>query len=204
MGRSKKRRNPKKDIAADSGAPTNPSDSDGTEKVAGGRGAMVRAVLVFGGLMGSYYILKECTDFTQGDLFQGYLNGIAKVAGGLLSIFGTDATVTENIIYQGQFRVQVAPGCDALEPSAAFVAAVLASPVAFRLKLPGVLVGTLTILLLNLVRVTSLFLIGIHFRSIFDMMHYDVWQAAFIVLAILFWAIWVQWATRSEAKVTHA
>jgi hypothetical protein len=30
-------------------------------------------------------------------------------------------------------------------------------------------------------------------------MHYDLWQAAFIVLAIVAWAIWVQWATREKA-----
>ena len=87
-------------------------------------------------------------------------------------------------------------GCDAIEPVAAFTAAVFASPVSFWLKIPGVVVGALALLLINLARLVSLFFVGIYFPAAFDLIHMDVWQAAFIVLAICFWAIWVQWATR--------
>ena len=89
-------------------------------------------------------------------------------------------------------------GCDALDPAAAFVAAVVASPVSVWMKVPGIVVGTLALLLMNLVRVVSLFFVGIHFPSAFEMMHKEVWQASFIVLAVLFWVIWVQWATRGR------
>ena len=54
----------------------------------------------------------------------------------------------------------------------------------------------LILLLINLVRLVSLFFIGVYWPKALDVMHEDVWQAAFIVLAIVLWAIWVQWATR--------
>ncbi len=201
MGRSRKRHHSKKAHGADGRGPT----ADGNpEKREGDRGAVIRAILIFGGLMGLFYGLDYYFELESNKNFHVYLNKIASVTGQILGFFGTDVNVEGNVIWQGEFRVRVARGCDALEPSAAFIAAVLASPVAMRLKIPGVLVGTISILLLNLVRVVSLFLVGIHFRSIFDMMHYDVWQAAFIVLAILFWAVWVQWATRHAIKVEHA
>lgn len=95
--------------------------------------------------------------------------------------------------------MQIVRGCDAIEPTAAFAAAVLASPVSLWTKLPGILVGTLILLFVNLVRLVSLFLIGVHWPRALDVMHEDLWQAAFIVLAIVLWAIWVQWATRSKA-----
>ncbi len=200
MGRSKKRQQPERSDGQPEGAPDEASRDSGE----GGRGSVLRAVLIFGGVMGLFYGVVEFFDLPSWGPFQAYLNFIAAVTGKTLALFGTEVEVIDNVVQQGQFRVKVVRGCDALEPSAAFIAAVLASPVAFKMKLPGVLIGTLTILFLNLVRVISLFLIGIHARSIFDMMHYDVWQAAFIVLAILFWAIWVQWATKPKLQVSHA
>ena len=107
--------------------------------------------------------------------------------------------VSGTVIRASGFSVTIGRGCDALEPIAAFFAAVLASPLGLRVKLPGILVGTACLWLINLIRIVSLVLIGVHAPRAFDLAHGQVWQAAFIVLAIVFWAIWVQWATRSRA-----
>ena len=116
----------------------------------------------------------------------------------------TNANASGTGIFSSGFSVRIVRGCDALEPTAAFVAAVLASPVVFRRKLPGLLIGVPSMLTINLGRVVSLFFIGIHFPSIFETAHYEIWQAAFIVLAVAFWAIWVQWATRDRRKKPEA
>jgi exosortase/archaeosortase family protein len=76
------------------------------------------------------------------------------------------------------------------------VAAVIASPVRFARKIPGLAIGVPSLLAINLLRVVSLFYIGVHHKEIFERVHYEIWQAVFIVLAVVFWAIWVQWATR--------
>ena len=96
------------------------------------------------------------------------------------------------------FPVQIVRGCDGLEPIAAFVAAVAASPVSVLAKVPGIMIGAVCLWLINLGRIISLVLIGVHFPKAFDAMHQEVWQAAFIVLAIGFWAIWVQVVTRKK------
>ena len=77
-----------------------------------------------------------------------------------------------------------------------FISAVLASPVAFLSKVPGLLIGFLFLMAMNLVRVISLFYIGIYFPSAFNTAHHDVWQAVFIILSILAWALWAIWAVR--------
>ncbi len=48
----------------------------------------------------------------------------------------------------------------------------------------------------------SLFFVGVYVPTVLDFMHFDFWQAAFIVLAICFWAIWVQWATRPRMEAS--
>ncbi|MEE9294159.1 MAG: hypothetical protein V3W34_04220 [Phycisphaerae bacterium] len=159
---------------------------------------MLRAVIIFVVVMCAYYSIDYFTSFLGSDFRDWYLAQIASASAGLLTVLGHEATASHTLIRSSEFSVNIVAGCDALEPSAAFVAAVLASPVAFRRKLPGMVIGVISLLTINLLRIVSLFFIGIHFHSIFDMMHYEVWQAAFIVLAIAFWAIWVQWATSSR------
>jgi exosortase/archaeosortase family protein len=123
---------------------------------------------------------------------------IAKVSGGMLTVLGQDITVADTSISSQMFSVQIVRGCDAVEAIALYVCAVLAFPLPFLKKLPGIIAGVLLLLVLNLVRVVSLFLIGVYSPTIFDMMHIDVWQALFIFLAVLLWILWLLWATRSQ------
>ena len=89
-------------------------------------------------------------------------------------------------------------GCDAVEAIALYVCAVLAFPLPFPKKLIGMTVGALLLSVLNLVRVVSLFLIGVYSHRIFNLMHIDVWQALFIFFAVLLWILWLLWATRHQ------
>ena len=164
---------------------------------------VLRAVIVFGLLMGLFYALVH-TPRTESDIFQPYLGLIATVTGAIMNLFGYETTVADTSITSSVFSMQIVRGCDAIEPSAALVSAILASPVALWPKIPGILIGTLILLLINLVRLVSLFFIGVHFPKALDIMHEDVWQAAFIVLAIVLWAMWVQWATRGRRERPHA
>lgn len=159
------------------------------------RRPVLKAITIFVLVMGAYYAI-DFTPFLSSRFLEWYLEMLARTSANLISALGHQADSIGVRIESSAFSVKIVRGCDALEPSAAFIAAVLASPVALRFKLPGIVVGTVCLLLINLVRIVSLFFIGIHARSIFDLMHYDLWQAAFIVLAIAFWAVWVQWATR--------
>jgi len=157
---------------------------------------VLRAVIIFVVLIGLFYGFIH-TPYVGDEPFHPYLRFIARVTGGILGVLGYDITVADRAISSPDFSMAVVRGCDAIEPVAAFTAAVLASPVSFWLKIPGVVLGSLALLVINLARLVSLFLVGIYFPRAFDLIHMDVWQALFIVLAICFWAIWVQWATRS-------
>lgn len=94
--------------------------------------------------------------------------------------------------------IAVERGCDAVEPTVLFIAAVLASPVAWRSKVHGLILGTLALALVNVVRLSTLFLTGIYWPAAFEVMHVDVWQAIFIFLALLFWVIWALWALKRK------
>ncbi len=134
-----------------------------------------------------------------------YLHFWAKISGSTLEMFGENMTVSGTNISSPRYSVNIKRGCDAFQPSILLVAAVLASPVLAWTKLPGLVFGLLVLMVMNLVRVVSLFYIGIHFSAeTFDIMHHDVWQLTFILLAILAWALWALWAADKTASRQHA
>jgi exosortase/archaeosortase family protein len=84
-------------------------------------------------------------------------------------------------------------------PTALFVSAIVAFPVTMRSKWSAILVGTGALLTINLVRIITLYYTRIHRPDWFHAMHVDVWQPAFIFLALFFWVVWALRATRPPA-----
>jgi len=159
-------------------------------------------IAIFAVLMGGYYA-AEYMFLIGGNPLKGYLVWIASTTAKILTFLGHEAASKGAWVGTAHFKAEIVHGCDALEPTAAFAAAVVASPVAFGRKIPGLIVGIIGLLLVNLIRIVTLFFIGEYFPGALDIMHYDIWQAAFIVLAIVFWAIWVQLATREGPTRPH-
>jgi exosortase/archaeosortase family protein len=168
-------------------------------------GRDLRFLLVFALIISLYYSATFIPQVNE-RFFPWYLALNARVSVVLLNGMGWEDVTAEGkaIRSPGGSSIQIEKGCDAVEPSALFVAAVLASPVVLRRKIPAVLLGTALLLVLNLVRIVTLYLTARYARSIFDTMHLDVWQAAFIVLAIFFWAVWASWVRRAPPRQPHA
>jgi len=165
----------------------------------GTHGRDLRFLLVFALLMGIYYAATT-TAAVKERFFPWYLTLNTEASVGVLHATGVDyVSRIHHSLHSSRGSITVERGCDAVEPTALFVAAVLASPVRMMAKLPAVLVGTLVLAVVNLVRIVSLFLSAVYWRTAFDIFHLDVWQAAFILLAIVMWALWASWAVRRSA-----
>ena len=145
-------------------------------------------VLMFAVLLGVFYAITFIP-FLNTKALPGLqvLNADASVV--LLNLVGERASASKTTIASPRYSVNIAHGCDAIEPIALFAAAVLAFPTSFRSKFPGLVLGTALLLVLNLVRIISLFYTGVYWPSAFEIMHIDVWQPAFILLSLFFYAI---------------
>jgi exosortase/archaeosortase family protein len=97
------------------------------------------------------------------------------------------------IMGSGAFEVDVAPACSGAVPMSIYLSAVLAYPATWASRRTGVGLGIGVIFLVNVVRVTALFLIGLYFQQIFHETHVYVAQALVICVAV---ALWLYWATR--------
>ncbi len=154
---------------------------------------VLRFVAIFGVCMGAFYALTVSSFFAEVG-WDPYLKLNAEMCGKILRVLGQEVTVSGYRISSPQASLLIAGGCDAIHPSALFVSAVLALPVSLWAKLPGLVVGTLFLMMTNLIRIISLFYVQLHFPQAFEIMHIEVWQALFIFLAILCWVIWARWA----------
>ena len=164
-------------------------------------GRDLRFLAIFGLVLIVYY-LSTTTEVASERFFPWYLRINAEATTWLLNFGGySNVTVSGQVITSPDFSMAIERGCDAIEPSALFVAAVLASPVLFRRKLPALIIGTSLLLVLNLARLVSLFLTGLHLKAFFDVMHLQIWQAAFIIVALMFWAVWASSVFRVRKRV---
>jgi len=159
----------------------------------------LRFLFIFGLCLALYFV-STLTPPIKNGFFPAYLRWNARTSGTILQGLGEDVSVEKQSIISAKGpAIDIERGCDAVEPSALFVSAVLASPVPLLARLSAAAVGTFLLMVLNLVRVVSLFLCRIYFPKAFETMHLDVWQALFIILAILLWAGWASRMARRRA-----
>ncbi|QOJ02330.1 MAG: hypothetical protein HRU71_02015 [Planctomycetia bacterium] len=169
---------------------------------------MFRFVLTFAGCMAIYYVLSSLSLF-HARVFPAFLKGNAIVAARVLEGVGQGPVEANgSAVCSQRFSVEVARGCDAIEPIALLVSAILASPMSIRARLAGMAAGALCLMAMNLMRIVTLFLFGVYWPAAFHVMHVDVWQVIFILLAVAIWLAWAWWALGREsvarARVQHA
>ncbi len=126
------------------------------------------------------------------NVFAPLVNFYALLSSKALNMFGYQTTVLYDTIKSAQFSVSIHKGCDALEPMALLVAGILAFPALMKQKLSGIIMGLLFLFLLNVVRIATLFLIGVYQPQFFEAMHIEVWQIIFIIAGIAYWFLWVR------------
>lgn len=102
--------------------------------------------------------------------------------------FGTSAEGVR--LFSSEFSLQIRQGCDGYGAWALFVSTLLAFPASGSAKVLGLLVGTICICAMNLIRIMSLFWIGVNWADLFEIFHVDVWQPVFILVSLLLFMIW--------------
>jgi len=135
------------------------------------------------------------TSFFKANIHPVMNNWYATAGSFIINIFGFATTVKQSIIQSGIFSLDIERGCDALEPIAFFSLAVLAYPASFKKKWQALLIGSIILIVLNIIRIVSLYFIGIYFKTAFEIMHVDVWQVVFILFTM---ALWIKWATSTK------
>jgi exosortase H (IPTLxxWG-CTERM-specific) len=145
-------------------------------------------------LAGGFTLIS--VNWVNDHVIEPFTGGIARVSGAILNGLGQRVAMRGTVI-QGRFAVNIRNGCNGVEAMLIFLAAVLAFPAPWRWRLGGLVLGIAAIQAINLVRVVSLYLIGVYYPSVFASFHTVIWQSVVILCGVL---LWVLWANRLPAQ----
>jgi len=155
---------------------------------------VLKFLLGFAGCMILFYIVYLSPFFVD-HFGRPLLAAQAKISSLLLNVFGQDTTAVKDVITGDDFSISIKNGCDGLETLAIMLSGIVVFPIALRLKWPGLLYGTLALMLLNFGRIVALYLVGKNFsQNVFDFLHEQGGFVIFTVLGVFLWIIWANWA----------
>jgi len=138
-------------------------------------------ILYFGVLLGS-------------DALAVYLETLSGVSGLILNAMGQDVDIVETSIWNGNFLIDIAPECDAVQLQALLASAIFSFPASLRHKGIGLVATISWLQLVNYVRIVSLYFLGSHFdEAVFRSAHEVVWPIVLILVTVATWVLWARW-----------
>jgi len=130
--------------------------------------------------------------------------GFGHIVAGILNLFGEDASIVGNTVQTERFGITVVTACTGLFLTGIFAAAVILFPATWRAKTLGLGLGVGGIFVLNVIRLVSLYYIGVYLPSILETAHLLVWQSVLIAAAVILWLVWAgTWGRTSRREATR-
>jgi exosortase/archaeosortase family protein len=125
--------------------------------------------------------------------FGWYLHQIARSSGAIVRLLDNTVVVSGDLI-QGRFSLRIVLDCAALDAHALFAAAVLAFPAPWSRRAAGIVAGSAVVALVNLARISLLYVVGLRWPASFHLLHEEVLQLAIILATFLAFGGWILWA----------
>jgi exosortase H (IPTLxxWG-CTERM-specific) len=151
--------------------------------------SLVRLYATFGAAI-LFFIIAFQFNFVHENVVVPFTAFVANCSSLLMNIFGAGSRVDGYTLLTDKFSINVVDGCNGIYASAILISGVIAYPVSLRPKIYGIIFGFIAVFLVNLIRVISLFYLGLHFPNIFQEVHVYVWQPIIILWAIIVWIFW--------------
>ena len=150
---------------------------------------VVRIAVIFAAVLAA-------TAVNNGELDSAWMDAFcamwARIAGFALTLLGVPASSDGATVDADAFTAIIVPACTALDVIILFGAAALVYPASIGARMCGLLLGVAALFAINIVRIVSLILIGIHYFDLLEDAHLQVWQNAMALSAIGLWLLWHQ------------
>ena len=156
-----------------------------------GRRFVLTFALVAAALFAFYCLPYELFG-AKGDWLEGYLACYARMAGFVLHLVDASVSVTGRTIV-GRFSLEIIRSCDAIEVNILFASAVLACPARATKKALALVLGLAALVLVNLLRITSLYYVGLYRMAWFETVHLELWPLGMVGMAAISFVLWARW-----------
>ena len=113
----------------------------------------------------------------------------ARATAALLHLCGVEVVQTGALLAQpGRFACEVALPCTGVPLAVLLVLGLLGLPLAIRARLAWMLGGAALVVAVNLVRLATLFVVGVRHPEAFGTVHRAVWEPLMLVLVVGVWS----------------
>lgn len=157
-----------------------------------------RFLLVFAVLLIAFYAAITINAVDQ-HVVLPFTAALARISGAALNLIGETVSVAGTVIAGPRFAVDIRGGCNGLEAVVFVCAAMLAFHAPLKKRVIGALAAAIILEALNVIRIDSLYLLGVYHRNIFEMFHLAVWQTLMFGAAVLLFLIWTSRVTPRDA-----
>ncbi len=160
-----------------------------------------RFLFKFSGLLILFYVVVSPAPVDRA-VIAPLTRGLSAVSASVINLLGQDATRSGTVIQNSRFAVDIKNGCNGIEAVVFLCAAIFAFDASIRARLAGVLAGVLAIQILNVVRIVTLFLLGIYRRDLFEVFHLAIWQSLIFGAAVFIFLYWTSKVQKLNAATT--
>lgn len=120
----------------------------------------------------------------------------AQVCGAVLHLLDGNVSV-EGVLIRGAFPLAIVLDCAAPDTMALFAAATLAFPATIGRKLTGLVAGLAAIAVVNIGRITFLYVVGVRWPHLFGVMHEEILQIVLVLTVACCFVLYASWIRRS-------
>ncbi len=142
----------------------------------------------------------------QAAVVQPWTGLVASASAAIIQFFDPSAISHGRVVQSAQsgFGISIEPGCNGVEAAIVLLAAVLAFPSSWKMKLWGLGLGFMAVQGVNLLRVVSLFFLGQWNLQVFEFAHLYMWQALIMLDVLVVWLLWMRYVARHEKRTSPA
>lgn len=164
----------------------------------------LRPYLKYVGIFATFMVLfQSLCLLPQAEIFIGWLAvAYARISAVLLSGIGVQATAEGATLFAGKAAIlTVERACSCIEFCITLLAAVLAFPCSWRKKAIGLSFGLAALMTINVLRVASLYWVGINNPGVFHRMHEHWWSIGITLTTVCILAGWMALASEQPKNV---
>ena len=128
---------------------------------------------------------------------------VAKASAMIVHFFDPSVIAYGRVLQSAKtgFGVSIEPGCNGIEAAVVLIAAMLAFPSSWKMKLWGIGLGFIAVQAVNLLRVVSLFFLGQWNFKVFEFAHLYLWQALIMLDVLVVWLLWMRFVARHDVSM---
>lgn len=143
----------------------------------------------------------EMLAVVQTAVVQPWTSWVAKASALIVHMFDPSVISQGRVLQSAKtgFGVSIEPGCNGIEAAVVLIAAIIAFPSSWKMKLWGIGLGFVAVQAVNLIRVVSLFFLGQWNMQVFEFAHLYMWQALIMLDVLVVWLLWMRFVAKREA-----